>query len=180
MKKTRILKKNYEFKKVLSNKTKVVVLTHVSNVMGYITPIKEIINLAHEVGAVVVVDAAQSVPHMKVDVKELDCDFLAFSAHKMFGPTGFGVLYGKYKYLKAMRPVEFGGDMDMTFGTLTDQYIESQKNKVRKRTMDTYLKRRKYFSNFENVKLKDLDGTLYHKFLYSAVLLVKQSHVIWP
>lgn len=99
------------FKKVLSNKTKVVVLTHVSNVMGYITPIKEIINLAHEVGAVVVVDAAQSVPHMKVDVKELDCDFLAFSAHKMFGPTGFGVLYGKYKYLKAMRPVEFGGDM---------------------------------------------------------------------
>ena len=79
--------------------------------MGYITPIKEIINLAHEVGAVVVVDAAQSVPHMKVDVKELDCDFLAFSAHKMFGPTGFGVLYGKYKHLKAMRPVEFGGDM---------------------------------------------------------------------
>ena len=99
------------FKKVLTNKTKVVVLTHVSNVMGYITPIKEIIGLAHEVGAVVVVDAAQSVPHMKVDVKALDCDFLAFSAHKMFGPTGLGILYGKYKFLKKMKPIEFGGDM---------------------------------------------------------------------
>ena len=99
------------FKKVLTNKTKVVVLTHVSNVMGYITPIKEIIDLAHEVGAVVVVDAAQSVPHMKVDVKALDCDFLAFSAHKMFGPTGLGILYGKYKFLKKMKPIEFGGDM---------------------------------------------------------------------
>jgi cysteine desulfurase/selenocysteine lyase len=79
--------------------------------MGYITPIKEIIELAHSVGAVVVVDAAQSVPHMKIDVKELDCDFLAFSAHKMFGPTGFGILYGKYKHLKNMRPIEYGGDM---------------------------------------------------------------------
>lgn len=99
------------FKKVLSNKTKVVALTYISNVMGYITPIKEIITLAHEVGAIVVVDAAQAVPHMKVDVKDLDCDFLAFSAHKMMGPTGFGILYGKYKYLKQMSPIEFGGDM---------------------------------------------------------------------
>ena len=100
------------FKKVLSNKTKVVALTYVSNVMGYITPIKEIIKLAHEVGAIVVIDAAQAVPHMKIDVKELDVDFLAFSAHKMLGPTGFGILYGKYKYLKQMEPVEFGGDMN--------------------------------------------------------------------
>lgn len=99
------------FKTVLTDKTKVVVLTHVSNVMGYITPIKEIIKLAHEKGAVVVVDAAQSVPHMRIDVKDLDCDFLAFSAHKMFGPTGFGIVYGKYKHLKNMRPIEFGGDM---------------------------------------------------------------------
>lgn len=98
-------------KKVLTNKTKIVALTYVSNVMGYITPIKEIIRLAHEVGAIVIVDAAQAVPHMKVDVKELDCDFLAFSAHKMMGPTGFGILYGKYKYLKKMSPIEFGGDM---------------------------------------------------------------------
>lgn len=100
------------FKKVLSEKTKVVALTYVSNVMGYITPIKEIINLAHEVGAVVIVDAAQAVPHMKVDVKDLDADFLAFSAHKMLGPTGLGVLYGKYKLLQMMDPIEFGGDMN--------------------------------------------------------------------
>lgn len=99
------------FKQVLTPKTKVVVLTYISNVMGYITPIEEIIKLAHEVGAVVVVDAAQAVPHIKVDVKQLDCDFLAFSAHKMLGPTGFGILYGKYKLLKRMRPIEFGGDM---------------------------------------------------------------------
>ena len=100
------------FKKVLTNKTKVVALTYVSNVMGYITPIKEIIELAHQVGAIVIVDAAQAVPHMKIDVKYLDADFLAFSAHKMLGPTGLGVLYGKYKLLQEMDPIEFGGDMN--------------------------------------------------------------------
>lgn len=99
------------FLQVLSEKTKVIALTYVSNVMGYITPIKEIIKIAHEKGIIVVVDAAQAVPHMKIDVKELDCDFLAFSAHKMMGPTGFGILYGKYKYLKQMEPIEYGGDM---------------------------------------------------------------------
>lgn len=100
------------FKKILTNKTKVVAITYVSNVMGYITPIKEIIKLAHSVGAIVVVDAAQAVPHMPIDVKELDADFLAFSAHKMLGPTGFGILYGKYDLLQAMNPIEFGGDMN--------------------------------------------------------------------
>ncbi len=100
------------FKKVLSNRTKIVALTHVSNVMGYITPIKEIIKLSHEVGALVSVDAAQSVPHLKVDVKDLDCDFLSFSGHKMFGPTGVGVLYGKKKILNKMEPIQFGGDMN--------------------------------------------------------------------
>jgi cysteine desulfurase/selenocysteine lyase len=99
------------FKKVLTNKTKVVALTYISNVMGYVTPIKEIIDLAHEKGAIVVVDGAQAVPHMSVDVKKLDCDFLAFSGHKMCGPTGIGVLYGKYDLLQEMNPVEFGGDM---------------------------------------------------------------------
>lgn len=100
------------FKKVLTSKTKVVALTYISNVMGYVTPIKEIIELAHTVGAIVVVDAAQAVPHMKIDVKELDVDFLAFSAHKMLGPTGFGILYGKYHLLQQMEPIEFGGDMN--------------------------------------------------------------------
>ncbi len=99
------------FQKALTPKTKVIALTYVSNVMGYITPIKEIIKIAHEKGIIVVVDAAQAVPHMKIDVQDLDCDFLAFSAHKMMGPTGFGILYGKYKYLKKMSPIEYGGDM---------------------------------------------------------------------
>ena len=97
--------------KVLTPKTKLVALTYVSNVMGYITPIKEIIKICHERGIIVSVDGAQAVPHMKIDVKDLDCDFLSFSGHKMCGPTGIGVLYGKYKLLDSMDPVEFGGDM---------------------------------------------------------------------
>lgn len=100
------------FKKVLDDKVKVVALTYVSNVMGYVTPIKEIIELAHQVNAKVIVDAAQAVAHFKVDVKELDCDFLAFSAHKMMGPTGVGVLYGKKEILNKLSPLEYGGDMN--------------------------------------------------------------------
>lgn len=99
------------FKSVLTNQTKLVAVNHVSNVMGYISPLKEIIRLAHEVGAVVVCDGAQAIPHMQVDVKDLDCDFYAFSGHKMCGPTGIGVLYGKKALLDKMNPVEFGGDM---------------------------------------------------------------------
>ncbi len=100
------------FKKVLNNKTKVVALNYVSNVMGYVTPIKEIIKLSHNVGAIVCVDAAQAAPHKKIDVKDIDCDFLAFSGHKMLGPTGIGVLFGKKELLKEMPPIEFGGDMN--------------------------------------------------------------------
>ncbi len=100
-----------EFKKVLTKNTKVVAITYVSNVMGFITPLKEIIKLAHEYNAKVIVDAAQAVPHMNVDVKDLDCDFLAFSGHKICGPTGIGVLYGKKELLNMMDPIEFGGDM---------------------------------------------------------------------
>lgn len=100
------------FKKVLTDKTKVVAINYVSNVMGYVSPLQEIIKLAHEKGAVVSVDAAQAAPHKKIDVKELDCDFLSFSGHKMLGPTGIGVLYGKKNLLEAMPPIEFGGDMN--------------------------------------------------------------------
>lgn len=100
------------FKKVLTPKTKVIALTYVSNVMGYVTPIKEIIKIAHERNITVIVDAAQAIQHFKVDVKELDCDFLAFSGHKMMGPTGIGVLYGKASILKSLNPLEYGGDMN--------------------------------------------------------------------
>jgi len=100
------------FKKVLNKNTKIVALNYISNVMGYISPIKEIIRLSHEVGALVSVDAAQAAPHIAIDVKNIDCDFLAFSGHKMLGPTGIGVLYGKKKLLDKMPPIEFGGDMN--------------------------------------------------------------------
>lgn len=92
-------------------KVKLVSVTQVSNVLGYITPLGEIVEAAHRVGAVVCVDGAQSVPHMKVDVQALDADFLAFSGHKMCGPTGIGVLYGKRELLEAMPPYMGGGDM---------------------------------------------------------------------
>ncbi len=100
------------FKKVLSSKTKIVALNYVSNVLGYINPIKEITELAHQMGSVVVVDGAQAVGHLKIDVVDLDFDFFAFSAHKMLGPTGVGVLFGKLQLLKNMSPIEFGGDMN--------------------------------------------------------------------
>ena len=100
-----------EVKKVITPNTKIVSIMHVSNVLGVINPVKEIAEIAHENGAIMVVDGAQSAPHIKVDVQDLDCDFFAFSAHKMCGPTGVGVLYGKKKYLEEMEPVEFGGEM---------------------------------------------------------------------
>lgn len=100
-----------DLKTKLTKKTKFVSIAHVSNVLGSMTPVKEIAALAHAVGAYMVVDAAQSVPHMPVDVEGLDCDFLVFSGHKMLGPTGIGVLYGKAELLELMSPVEFGGDM---------------------------------------------------------------------
>lgn len=96
---------------LLSSKTKFVSLAHVSNVLGGVVPIGEIAELVHQVGAYLVVDGAQSVPHMAVNVQELDVDFYAFSGHKMLGPTGIGVLYGKEGLLNLMSPVEFGGEM---------------------------------------------------------------------
>ena len=100
-----------DFRKKLTDRTKFVSIAHASNVLGVINPIQEIAQLAHEKGAIVVVDGAQSVPHMKIDVQKLDADFFVFSGHKMAGPTGIGVLYGKEQYLNQMSPVEFGGEM---------------------------------------------------------------------
>ena len=100
-----------DFKNKLNEKTKIVSLAHASNVLGVVNPIKELTQLVHEVGAVMIVDGAQSVPHMSVDVQELDADFYAFSGHKMCGPTGIGVLYGKQSLLEEMEPIEFGGEM---------------------------------------------------------------------
>ena len=99
------------FKKILNDKTKVVVINHVSNVLGYLNPIKEITKLAHKQGAVVILDAAQSITNVKIDVKDLDVDFLAFSGHKIYGPNGIGVLYGKKDLLRKLHVYEVGGEM---------------------------------------------------------------------
>jgi cysteine desulfurase/selenocysteine lyase len=100
-----------EYQKLLNPKVKIVAVTHVSNVLGTINPIKEICSMAHACGAKVLVDGAQAVPHLKVDVQDLDADFYAFSGHKLYGPTGIGVLYGKKELLELMPPYQGGGDM---------------------------------------------------------------------
>ena len=107
-----------EIERKITNKTKVVALAHVSNVLGYKNPIKKVAQRAHEEGAILVVDATQSVPHCKVDVTELDADFMVFSAHKMLGPMGVGVLYGKRNHLEKLEPLLLGGGMV--------EYVEEQ------------------------------------------------------
>ena len=99
------------FEALLSEKTKLLSIVHISNALGTINPIKSMINKAHALGVPVLVDGAQSAPHMKVDVKDLDCDFYVFSGHKLFAPTGVGVLYGKEKWLEQLPPYQSGGDM---------------------------------------------------------------------
>ena len=99
------------FESLLSEKTKLLSIVHISNSLGTINPIKSMINKAHAMGVPVLVDGAQSAPHMEVDVKELDCDFYVFSGHKLFAPTGVGVLYGKEKWLEKLPPYQSGGDM---------------------------------------------------------------------
>ena len=110
-----VLLENVE--KAISDRTKVISIAHISNVVGDVRPIKEITELAHKNGILVLVDGAQSVPHLKVDVQNLDIDFLVFSAHKMCGPTGVGVLYGKEKLLNDIKPIIFGGGMNADFST---------------------------------------------------------------
>ncbi|KAF2515863.1 cysteine desulfurase [Flavobacterium zhairuonense] len=110
-----------EFDKLLSDKTKIVTVNHISNALGVINPIKYIIDKAHAVGAAVLIDGAQAVPHLKPNVQELDCDFYAFSGHKMCGPTGTGILYGKEEWLNKLPPYQGGGEMikEVTFEKTT-------------------------------------------------------------
>lgn len=100
-----------EFEKLLNEKTRLVALVHVSNALGTINPVKEVIEKAHAQDVPVLIDGAQAIQHLKVDVQELDCDFYVFSGHKMYGPTGIGILYGKYDLLKEMPPYQGGGEM---------------------------------------------------------------------
>ncbi len=100
-----------EFERLLNERTRIVALVHVSNALGTINPVKRIVEMAHAMGAKVLVDGAQAVPHMRVDVQDLGCDFYAFSSHKLYGPSGVGVLYGRYELLDAMPPYQGGGEM---------------------------------------------------------------------
>jgi cysteine desulfurase/selenocysteine lyase len=114
-----------EYDKLLSNKTKLVSVIHISNTLGTVNPVKEMIKKAHAVGAKFLLDGAQSIQHMKIDVADLDCDFYVFSGHKVFGPTGIGVLYGKEALLDAMPPYQGGGDMieKVTFEKTTYNHL---------------------------------------------------------
>ena len=123
------LDNNYEvnldnIKKVITNKTKVISIAHITNVLGDIRPIKDIIDYAHKNNILVVIDGAQSIPHIKVDIKDLDIDFLAFSAHKMCGPTGVGVLYAKEELMEKIEPVNLGGGMNESFDNLDEVYLK--------------------------------------------------------
>ena len=124
-----------EIKTKITDKTKVVAITHVSNVLGTINDVKKIIKYAHEKGAVVLVDASQSIPHMKIDVQDLDADFLVFSGHKMLGPMGIGVLYAKKEILEKMNPFLMGGDMieyvyeqETTFAEIPNKFEAGTQN----------------------------------------------------
>ena len=124
-----------EIESKITDKTKIVGITHVSNVLGTINNVKKIIKYAHKKGAIVIVDASQSIPHMKIDVQDLDADFLVFSGHKMLAPLGIGVLYGKREILNKMTPFLMGGDMieyvyeqDTTFATLPNKFEAGTQN----------------------------------------------------
>lgn len=126
---------NSEIESKITEKTKIVGITHISNVLGTINNIKKIIEYAHKKGAVVIVDASQSIPHMKIDIQELDADFLVFSGHKMLAPLGIGVLYGKKKILETMKPFLMGGDMieyvyeqDTTYAPLPSKFEAGTQN----------------------------------------------------
>ena len=100
-----------EMNRLISSKTKIISITHVSNTLGTINPIKKIINRAKSVDALTLIDGAQAVAHMRIDVQDIDCDFYVFSGHKLYGPTGTGVLYGKEEVLKSLKPYQYGGEM---------------------------------------------------------------------
>ena len=165
------------FKSLLSEKTKLVSVAHVSNVLGTVQPIEDIIRLAHEKGIPVCIDGAQSVPHMRVDVQALDCDFMAFSGHKMYAPTGIGVLYGKREWLDRLPPHEGGGEMinhvrweGTTYNELpykfeagTPNYVGSyalQKaiEYMQSVGLDTIEQHERELTNYCEAQLKQIDG----------------------
>ena len=115
-----------EYAKLLNSPTRLVAFTHVSNALGTLNPVQEMTSMAHQAGAKVLVDGSQRTPHLKIDVRDLDVGFLAFSGHKVMGPTGIGILYGKEELLNEMHPYQGGGDMIESFDFEKTTYLEIQ------------------------------------------------------
>lgn len=166
-----------KYLELLSNRTKMVAVTHISNALGTVNPVKEMIEAAHKYGAAVLLDGAQAVPHSLVDVQELDADFYAFSAHKMCGPTGFGILYGKKELLESMPPYRSGGDMidkvsfqGTTFNTLPHKFEAGTPpiaagigtgaaiDYLVEIGMDAIASREHELLNYATAKLREIDG----------------------
>lgn len=166
-----------EYEKLFTERTKLVSVTQVSNVLGTINPVKEMIRIAHEHGVPVMIDGAQSVPHFAVDVQDLDCDFLAFSGHKVYGPTGVGVLYGKEKWLDKMPPYQGGGEMiehvsfekttferpPLKFEAGTPDYVATHGlakalDYVSALGMDNILAHEQYLTHYALQQLREIEG----------------------
>ncbi len=167
-------------KKSMHNKVKVVVVAHVSNVLGYINPIKEISRLAHEVGAIMICDGAQSVAHMPINVVDLEVDFFCFSAHKMLGPTGVGVLYGKYDKLNGMDPVLFGGGSNSRFNMCGDVILKQAPDKFESgtRNIEGILGFKKAIEYLESIGMETVERVERDLFDYMMEKLKKMDNLI--
>lgn len=169
-------------KKSITKNTKVISLAQVTNVIGDIRPIKDTCKYAHKLGIFVVVDGAQSVPHMRLDVKDLDCDFLAFSAHKLCGPTGVGVLYGKQELLEELEPVNLGGGMNESFDNIESVYLKDLPTRLEAGTPNIAgvlgLKAAiEYLENIGMEKIASYERDL-RKYLIDKLLSIKHIDII--
>jgi cysteine desulfurase/selenocysteine lyase len=168
--------------KLFSSRTKLIALSHISNVLGIINPVKKIVSLAHENDIAVFIDGAQAINHVDLDMRDIDCDFYAFSAHKMFGPTGIGLLYGKEKWLEKMPPYQTGGEMiskvDLKKGIIYDKLP----NKFEAGTMpiaENYVWSHSidYINKIGINNIKDYESDLY-EYLYERISCIKDIKII--
>lgn len=168
------------FKKAMHDKVKVVAVAHITNVLGFIAPIKEMARIAHEYGAIISVDGAQSVPHIKTDVKDWDIDFLSFSAHKMIGPTGVGILYGKFELLEEMKPFMLGGGSNARFDICGNIQLKNAPFKFEAGTpaIEAVLGFKAAVEYLESVGMDAIEKREHELRVYLVEALKKMDHVI--
>ena len=168
------------FKKAMHDKVKVVAVAHITNVLGFIAPIKEMARIAHEYGAIISVDGAQSVPHIKTDVKDWDIDFLSFSAHKMIGPTGVGILYGKFELLEEMKPFMLGGGSNARFDICGNIQLKNAPFKFEAGTpaIEAVLGFKAAVEYLESVGMDVIEKREHELRVYLVEALKKMDHVI--